>query len=83
MLAALSLLGGCFAAAPRVPPAPAVARAVRCPAPETPVLPPLDADLPFDSPENVRALLERDDLLRRYLQGLRAALRCYEVQDKE
>ena len=73
----LLLLGGCALSAPRVPPAPVVVGTIECPAPESPVLPELDAALSLDAPGNVRALLERDDLCRHYIEGLRAAIRCY------
>lgn len=53
---------------------------VECPAPVRPVLPSLDAGLPFDHPENVQALMERDDLCRAYIQGLEATVDCYRRQ---
>lgn len=47
-----------------------------CPKPPEPVLPELDASLPLDSPINVRKLMERDDCMRLYIQGLEDALEC-------
>lgn len=83
LLAAI-LVSGCAAReGPFVPPAPVIMSAAACPAPDAPVLPPLDAALPLDGPDNVRALLERDDLCRRYIKGLQATIRCYESQSKE
>ena len=63
-----------------VPPAPVIVKAAACPAPEVPVLPQLDAALPFDAPKNVGLLLTRDDLCRQYIKGLQATLRCYDAQ---
>ena len=34
----------------------------------------------LDTPENVATLLERESRLRRYINGLRAALACYDAQ---
>lgn len=51
-----------------------------CPAPARPALPSLDAELPFDHPENVQVLMERDDLCRAYIQGLEATVDCYRRQ---
>ena len=51
-----------------------------CPAPPAPLLPVLDAGAPLESPANVAALLERDDALRAYIEGLLAALVCFETQ---
>lgn len=81
---ALCSLTGCAAREmPVVPQSPVVVETANCPAPDAPWLPPLDAALPFDAPENVRLLLERDDLRRQYINGLRATVRCYESQSKE
>ena len=43
-------------------------------------MPDLNAEEPLDGPENVARLLERDDLLRNYINGLNAALRCYQAR---
>lgn len=81
-LTALCSLTGCAAGSPVVPQAPVVVRTAGCPAPDAPGLPALDPALLFDAPENVRSLLERDDLCRQYIKGLRATVRCYESQTK-
>lgn len=51
-----------------------------CPTPSVPALPELDAAEPLDSPENIVRLLERDDVLRAYIDGLNAALRCEQAR---
>ena len=51
-----------------------------CPSPSLPALPELDGEEPLDSPENVSRLLERDDRLRGYIDGLNAALRCEQAR---
>lgn len=51
-----------------------------CPAPSVPVLPELSGEEPLDSPENIVRLLERDDVLRAYIDGLNAALRCEQAR---
>jgi hypothetical protein len=62
-------------------PAPPVMHSVPdCPAPERPQLPPYDGSLPFDAPENVEALLERDDNLRLHIDALEATITCYRRQ---
>lgn len=48
-----------------------------CPSPEPPVLPPINESLPFDGPENMAILTERDDTLRLYVYGLEATILCY------
>ena len=53
-----------------------------CPAPSPPILPELDAGESLESPANVARLLERDDCMRAYINGLNAALRCYEARGK-
>lgn len=60
--------------------APTVLKLSDCPAPSVPVMPDLNAEEPLDGPENVARLLERDDLLRNYINGLNAALRCYQAR---
>ena len=62
--------------------APLILNLPDCPAPSVPVLPELDAAEPLDSPENLSRLLERDDRLRAYIDGLRAALRCEQARGK-
>ncbi|WP_419008626.1 hypothetical protein [Desulfovibrio sp.] len=51
-----------------------------CPAPSVPVLPGLDATEPLDSPANLARLLDRDDRIRAYIDGLNAALRCEQAR---
>ena len=60
--------------------APLILNLPDCPAPSVPALPELDAAEPLDSPENLSLLLERDDSIRAYIDGLRAALRCYQAR---
>jgi hypothetical protein len=43
-------------------------------------MPEINATLPLDSPENVEALMIRDDMLRTYVRGLRSSLDCYQAQ---
>lgn len=50
-----------------------------CPAPAPPVLPLIDGSAPLDAPDNVARLMERDDRMRAYIDGLNAALRCYQA----
>lgn len=51
-----------------------------CPAPSAPALPPLDASEPLESPANAARLLERDDVIRAYINGLNAALDCFRAR---
>lgn len=60
--------------------APLILNLPDCPAPSVPVLPELDATEPLDSRKNIERLLARDDAFRAYLDGLTAALRCYQVR---
>jgi hypothetical protein len=62
---------------------PAIVTAARCASPSAPELPLVDGDRAFDDPANVAALLERDNRLRRYISGLRAAIACYDAQAGE
>jgi hypothetical protein len=43
-------------------------------------MPEIIATLPLDSPENVEALMIRDDIFRAYVRGLRSSLDCYRAQ---
>ena len=61
---------------------PLILRYHACPAPSVPVLPELDAAEPLDSTENVTRLLERDDRLRDYINGLKSALQCEQARGK-
>lgn len=60
--------------------APLILKYHDCPAPSVPILPELDATEPLDSPENLSRLLERDDRIRAYIDGLNAALRCEQAR---
>ena len=60
--------------------APLILKYHDCPAPSVPALPELDAAEPLDSPENLSRLLERDDRIRVYIDGLNAALRCEQAR---
>ncbi len=60
--------------------APPVLNLPDCPAPAAPALPLLNAAEPLDSPENLSRLLERDDRIRAYIDGLSAALRCEQAR---
>lgn len=82
-LGSLLLAVGCAERLPELPPAPHVMLVRDCPAPERPALPPVDGDLPFDAPENIRALMRRDALLKNYAEGLEAAVDCYRKAKKE
>ena len=58
---------------------PEIVRPVPCPAPEAPELPRI-LSAPLDSPANILRLRLRDDVMRGYIEGLRAALLCYDKQ---
>lgn len=62
--------------------APLILNLPDCPAPSAPVLPGLAAAEPLDSTENVTRLLERDDRLRDYINGLKSALQCEQARGK-
>lgn len=84
LIVACSGLTGCGARElPALPPAPLVLNLPDCPAPTPPVLPQLSGNLPLDSPENLDALLERDDAIRAYLHGLAATVHCYQRRSHE
>lgn len=70
----------CSGCGRKQPFAPSVLTLSDCPAPPVPVLPELNAGEPLDGPKNVARLLGRDDLLRDYINGLNAALRCYQAR---
>lgn len=48
-----------------------------CQAPARPELPALISDKPLESSINMRILMERDDCMRLYIQGLEDTLECY------
>lgn len=51
-----------------------------CPAPSVPALPLLDAAEPLESPDNMARLMERDDMMRAYIDGLLATLSCWQAK---
>lgn len=59
--------------------APLILNLPDCPAPASPALPLIDGSVPLDAPDNVERLMERDDRIRAYIDGLNAALRCYQA----
>ena len=75
LVALTALCSGCGTKQPQ--PAPLVLNLPDCPSPVPPVLPAVDGTLPFDGPENMERLAERDDVVRGYVEGLEAAIRCY------
>ena len=78
LFASIALCSACG----REKPAPLILNLPDCPAPSPPILPELDAGESLESPANVARLLERDDCMRAYINGLNAALRCYEARGK-
>lgn len=76
-----SLLPGCTGARP-VPP-PVVVGAILCPEPAAPVLPLVDGGGTFDAPAAWAVLMERDDVMRAYIKGLRRTVDCYAAQAGE
>lgn len=60
--------------------APLILKYHDCPVPPVPVLPELDAAEPLDSPENLSRLLEKDDRIRAYIDGLKSALQCEQAR---
>lgn len=74
LIASIGLCSVCGCAAHR--PAPEPPPLPDCPAPAAPALPVLDASEPLESPANMERLMERDDVLRAYIDGLRAAIGC-------
>lgn len=83
LLGSLLLAVGCAERMPELPAPPRVFPARDCPAPERPPLPSVDGELPFDTPENVSALMRRDTILKQYAEGLEAAVDCYRKARKE
>lgn len=74
-----ALVCGC-ARPPAPAPPPMVVTVQHCARPQPPALPTIRSELPFDHPATVEAMLTRDVRLRRYVDGLRAALDCYDAQ---
>lgn len=58
---------------------PEMVRPAPCPAPEAPELPRI-LSAPLDSPANILRLRLRDEVMRGYIDGLEAALTCYQGQ---
>ena len=58
---------------------PLILNAPDCPAPAPPALPEIDGSAPLDSSANVERLMERDDRIRAHIDGLNAALRCFQA----
>lgn len=83
VLTGLCSLAGCATRADRVSaPPPAVIAAAPCPEPDDPILPDVDGETSFDALEQYDVFMERDDLLREHIKGLRRALDCYRAQAK-
>ncbi len=74
------LCSGCAVKSEFLAPAPQVVAVTRCARPATPVLPQVRGDVPFDHPTQVETLLTRDARLRLFIDGLNAALDCYDAQ---
>ena len=70
----LPLTGACGKTETIIAPVPELVRLAPCPAPEAPELPRILA-APLDSPASLR-----DEVLRGYIDGLEAALTCYQGQ---
>lgn len=60
-----------------LPPPPVILNLPECREPNDPDLTPVDGNLPFDAPENVKALLERDDEFRLYYRASQSTFACY------
>ena len=78
-LIALCSLCGCTGKEQRerLPRPPAILNLPECQEPNDPNLVPVDGDLPFDTPENVAALLERDDEYRLYYHASQKTFACF------
>lgn len=68
--------------AAQTPPAPVIITVpvLECPAPPRPELPGINATKPLDSPDNVEAIMSRDDIMRGYIHGLESCVECYRSQ---
>lgn len=78
LIASIGLCSLCGCGARRA--APPVLNLPDCPAPAAPALPLLNAAEPLESPANMAALMERDDRMRAYIDGLSAALSCWQAK---
>lgn len=76
LIASIGLCSGCG----QKQAAPLILNLPDCPAPASPALPLLDGSAPLDAPHNVDRLMERDDRIRAYIDGLNAALRCFQAR---
>jgi len=76
LLASIALCNGC--GQKQTPPL--VLRFSDCPTPASPVLPVIDGSESLESPANIARIMERDDRIRAYIDGLESALSCYEAQ---
>lgn len=76
--ASIVICSGCARVAKQA--APVILTPPDCPTPSVPALPELDAAEPLDSPENLARLLERDDGIRAYIDGLKSALQCEQAR---
>ena len=61
----------------RLPRPPTILNLPECQEPNDPDLLPFDGDLPFDAPENIKILLERDDEFRLYYHASQKTFACY------
>lgn len=68
---------GCADREAGLPSPPVILNLPECQEPNDPDLVPVDGDLPFDAPENVKAFLERDDEYRLYYRASQSAFACY------
>lgn len=55
-----------------------VSTGMYCPKPEKPELPFLTDKYFLDAPVNIEILMQRDDMIRLYIDGLEETIRCYE-----
>lgn len=78
-LALCMVLTGCGVRRTEPPATPLILNLPDCPAPSSPALPLLDGSAPLDSPANVERLMERDDRIRAHIDGLNAAIRCFQA----
>ena len=80
-LTVLCSVSGCAGRQPdKLPAAPLILNLPDCPEPGRPWLPAINGNLPFDAPENIEALLERDDILRFHIKAWEATGACYRRQ---
>lgn len=80
LIGSIVLCSGCGTRHPTVPPAPVILNVPDCPSPKPPAVPPFDGSIPFDAPDNVARLMDRDDALRAYINVLEATIFCFRQQ---